>query len=90
VSGVIKLFGVYKSLKEHPFKKLFDKGVAVTLSSDDPPYFQTSIAHEYNMVAREFTLNEELLLDITRNAIEAAFVDEPTRWKLLNRLDNPF
>ena len=47
----------------------------------------TSLAREYEIGATEFGLSEEELRDITRTAINAAFVDEETRAKLLQKMD---
>jgi adenosine deaminase len=78
---------VFPSLAEHPFPKLRDAGCKVTLNSDDPPYFWTTLAREYEEAGRHFGLSEEDLRGITRMAIEAAFVDEATRAALLERVD---
>ncbi len=78
---------VFPSFEKHSFKELLDEGVQMTLSSDDPPFFHTSLINEYEIAAKYFGLNDRQLLEITRASIEAAFVDEPTRNKLLIRLD---
>ena len=80
--------GVYPSFAAHPLEKLFDAGVRVTLNSDDPPFFHTSLKHEYEIAEKHFGFDNEMLHQCTRTAIESAFVDEPTRTRLLNRLDN--
>ncbi|MEL6751042.1 MAG: adenosine deaminase [Pseudomonadota bacterium] len=80
--------GVYPDQAAHPLRKLFDAGVPVTLSSDDPPYFDTTLAAEYEIAARDHGFSEDELLACTRVALEAAFVDEPTRRRLLERLDD--
>ncbi len=79
--------GVFASFAEHAYPKLRKAGVRVTLNSDDPPYFQTSLGHEYDIARRHFGMSEAELLADTRTAIEAAFVDEPTRIKLLAIID---
>ncbi len=58
----------------------------MTLNSDDPPYFGTSLGREYEMAARHFGLNTEELEAMTRTAIEAAVLDEATRDGRLARL----
>lgn len=74
--------GLYPTYNDHPIKKLKDAGVKVTINSDDPPFFATSIGHEYTMAA-DMGFSDEEITDMTRTAIEAAFVDEPTRKHLL-------
>ncbi len=58
----------------------------MTLSSDDPPYFHTSIGREYDLAAAHFGFGEDALMAMTRNSIAAAFVDSETRQRLLERL----
>lgn len=79
--------GVYDSLDRHPLPELLAAGCRVTLNSDDPPYFATSIGREYATAAAHFGLDAAALLAITRTAIDAAFVDEATRAGLLARID---
>jgi adenosine deaminase len=63
-------------------------GCKVTLSSDDPPYFWTSLKREYEVAAEHFGLDDKALAGVTRTAIEGAFVDRKTRAALLARLGN--
>ncbi len=79
--------GLYRSYGGHPLARLRAAGVKTTLNSDDPPYFSTSVGREYVAAARHLDLGEDDLIGFTRNALEAAFVDEPTREVLLSRLD---
>ncbi len=79
--------GIYRDYGDHPLARLRADGVKTTLSSDDPPYFSTSVGREYVEAAEHLELGEDGLAGFTRNALEAAFVDEPTREILLARLD---
>lgn len=77
---------VYPSYAEHPLPRLRAAGVNVTLSSDDPPFFHTSLAREYETARTHFGMDDAALLEMTRNSIEAAFVDAETRTALLSRI----
>ncbi len=79
------VLGAYPSLAEHPFGALRDAGVRVTLGSDDPPYWGTTIGGEYAAARATWGLADDDLRAITRTAVEAAFVDEATRKSLLAR-----
>lgn len=81
--------GVYADMASHPFTELLAAGCRVTLNSDDPPYFATSIGREYATAAEDFGMTDEALRAVTRTALEAAFVDEEIRTGLLARLDEP-
>lgn len=80
---------VFDSFANHPFSRLRDAGCKVTLNSDDPPYFWTSLKREYDVAREHFGLDDKALTAITRTAIEAAFVDRKTRAALLGRLVEP-
>ena len=68
VSNVeLKVFDGYDS---HPFPMLRAAGCKVTLSSDDPPYFWTSLKREYEVAAEHFGLDDKALAAVTRTAIE--------------------
>jgi adenosine deaminase len=85
VSNVeLKVFDGYGN---HPFRSLMEAGCKVTLGSDDPPYFWTSLKKEYEVAGRHFGLDAKALTAVTRTAIEAAFVDRKTRAALLARLN---
>ena len=53
-------------------------GVPVTLGSDDPPYFATSIGHEYDLAHERLGADRQSLLNFTENALDAAFCDDQT------------
>ncbi|TIL44204.1 adenosine deaminase [Mesorhizobium sp.] len=78
---------VFDSFADHPFPALLAAGCKVTLNSDDPPYFRTSLKREYDIAAEHFSMNGKALAAVTRTAIDAAFVDRKTRAMLLGRLD---
>lgn len=77
---------LFDSFADHPFPALRAAGCKVTLNSDDPPYFWTSLKREYDIAAGHFAMDDKALTAVTRTAIEAAFVDRKTRAVLLGRL----
>ena len=78
--------GLYPDLARHPWRGLAEAGVRLTLNSDDPPFFSTSLAQEYRTAADIFGLDDTALTSVTKTALQAAFVDEATRDALLARL----
>lgn len=77
---------VFPDFESHPLRTFFDMGVKVTLNSDDPPYFHTSLAREYEIASTRMGFSDAELDTMTRTAIEAAFVDDATRAKLLEMI----
>lgn len=79
------VLGAYPDYAAHPFPVLRDAGVRVTLGSDDPPYWEATVGGEYAVARREWGLDDAALRDVTRTAIEAAFVPAGLRSSLLAR-----
>ncbi|MEZ5871485.1 MAG: adenosine deaminase [Nitratireductor sp.] len=77
---------VFPDFASHPFSRLHRAGCKVTLSSDDPPHFHTSLAREYQIARDEFGYGDSDLLGFTRTAIEAAFLDGDSKARLLEKL----
>jgi adenosine deaminase len=71
--------GLYPDRNAHPLHRLIAAGVRVTLNSDDPPFFHTTLGTEYDRAA----LSDAQLKQITRTAIETSFADDATKAKLL-------
>ncbi len=77
---------VFPDFASHPLRPLHEAGVRVTLNSDDPPFFHTSLAQEYDIASAVMGFSDDEINGMTRTAIEAAFVDEATRQRLLTRI----
>ena len=80
-SSNIKL-GLFKDFNSHPFPKLLDAGLKVSLNSDDPPFMSTTLAQEYALTQKAYNYSDEAMNAITAMAIECAFVDEETKKEL--------
>lgn len=80
--------GLYPVLRFHPVNLLRRAGVRITLNSDDPPFFRTTLGREYSLTAKTFNWTQEDLRVFTRTAIEAAFCDKATKERLLAKVDN--
>jgi len=65
--------GAVESLDAHPVRRLFDAGVPITLNSDDPAMFATSLSGEYELAAREFGFSEAELRGIAENGFRYGF-----------------
>jgi len=78
--------GLYPDLRAHPIAKLRAAGVKVTVSTDDPPFFRTSMSQEYQGLERAFGWDEDDFAALNRTAVEAAFCDATTRKRLEGKL----
>ena len=75
------------SLAEHPLPALVAAGVTVTINSDDPPMFATSLNHEYAVAAQLLGLDAPGVADLARAAVRASFLDEVAKGALLAEIE---
>lgn len=73
---------IVSSIEDHPLRRLLHAGVGVTLSTDDQTVSDVSLSDEYERAVTEIGLTLPELWTVSRNAVEAAFCDEPTRARL--------
>jgi len=83
------VLGVVPDWAAHPIQKLRERGVKVTVSTDDPPFFHTSMTHEYDRLSETFGWDESDFDEITQTALNAAFCDDDTRAMLRSKLGEP-
>ncbi|SRR6266496_420073 len=79
--------GCCPSLAEHPVRNYFDQGLMITLNSDDPAMFNTSLAQEYQLARSSFGFTDEHLREIARNSFEASFLPTEKKLEYLNLFD---
>jgi adenosine deaminase len=68
--------GVCGSLETHPIRQYYEKGLKVTVNSDDPTMFDTSITKEYLTIARGLQFDLKDLRRVLMNGVEASFLPE--------------
>lgn len=81
----IKL-AIFKSMEEHNLKRLLDRGLCVTVNSDDPAYFGAYIVDNYLAVQQALDLSREDIIRLARNSIEASFLAEAEKVFWLGKL----
>lgn len=79
--------GCCLQLRDHPVRKYFDAGLMLTLNSDDPAMFATSLTREYELAQSEFAFTDEHLRELARNSFEASFLPAEKKVEFLNLLD---
>ena len=79
--------GVCATIAEHPVRNYFDQGVMVTLNTDDPAMFATSLSREYQMAQDSFGFTDEHLRELARNSFEASFLPAEKKLAFLNLFD---
>jgi adenosine deaminase/aminodeoxyfutalosine deaminase len=75
------------SLAEHPLPVLVAAGVPVSINSDDPPMFSTTLDNEYRIAADLLGLHAPGVAELARAAVRASFMDQPDQAALLDEID---
>ena len=81
----IQLNSATSDLSQHPLPKFFRHGIPVTLSTDDPAMFHTTLLEEYSAALQMGLLLDDLLV-INRTAFEQSFLPDPARQSFLVQL----
>jgi adenosine deaminase len=68
--------GVCESVEAHPIKSYFERGLLVTVNSDDPTMFNTSLNQEYIVLAQQLGFTISDLQHVSLNGIDASFMSE--------------
>ena len=79
--------GLCPNIADHPAKSYFDHGVMITLNSDDPALFGTTLAREYQLAQQTFGFTDEHLRELARNSFEASFLPAEKKLEFLNLFD---
>lgn len=79
--------GAATSLADHPLRRLWEAGDFVTLNSDDPPMFNTTLVDEYRVAATHFGFTPAELAQVSRTAIGAALLPAAERARLVAEFD---
>jgi aminodeoxyfutalosine deaminase len=75
------------SLDEHPIRAFRDAGVTITVNSDDPPMFGTTLNREYELAGELLELDERGVADLARAAVHASYADEDVKKRILGEID---
>ena len=78
---------VVDQLTDHNLKELLDRGVLVTVNSDDPAYFGGYVLDNYVAIAEALSLSRDDLVTLAGNSIRAAFLTDEEKAVLLGELD---
>ncbi len=78
--------GCCPQLAEHPLRRYFDAGALVTLNTDDPEMFQTTLVREYQLAQDAFGFTNDELSQLAANSFRASWLPEERKRELLKLL----
>lgn len=76
------------SMAEHPLPVLVAAGVSVTINSDDPPMFATTLNDEYEVARELLDLDDQGVADLARNAVTASFAGDDVKASILEEINS--
>ena len=77
--------GVYPSLSQHPLPRLYAAGVPLTINSDDPPLFNTTLNDEVTLLANTFHFERDTINEILLNGVRYSFLPDEKKQLLEQR-----
>ncbi len=78
--------GICPSLAAHPLRRYFERGLLVSLNSDDPAFFGSDLANEYLLAHTELGFTREELRQLAANSFHASFLDADSKAAWLARV----
>ena len=79
--------GAAPRLEDPPVTQLYAAGAGVTINSDDPPMFGTTLNREYELAAGLLGLDDAGVADLARTAVRCSFLDPAGKAALLREID---
>ena len=78
---------VIQELHHHPLNTMINKGLLVTINSDDPAYFGGYMNENYFGIAKALNLSKEDIYKLTKNSFQASFLDEESKKQMIEKVD---
>ncbi len=78
---------VFDKLEDHNIKRLLDKGLRVTVNSDDPAYFGGYMNDNFIGTAKALSLSNEDIATIAKNSFHSSFISEELKQKYISQID---
>jgi adenosine deaminase len=79
---------VFKRMEDHNLKRLLERGVCVTVNSDDPAYFGGYVLENFLAVQNGLGLSRKQLVELARNSIEASFLADSAKRRWFSAIDD--
>jgi adenosine deaminase len=78
---------VIDELIHHPLRRMMDKGLMVTVNSDDPAYFGGYVNDNYRAVGSALSLTREEIIALARNSVQASLLSAAAKAEVLAEID---
>ena len=79
--------GVVPSIDDHPVRRYFERGIPVTVNTDDPKMFGNSLAEEYRLLEERLRFSRREIRGLVESAVRVSWLEEPRQRQLLASLE---
>ena len=79
---------VIVDLKDHPLKFMIDKGLLVTINSDDPAYFGGYLNENYISLSEALKLKKQEITQIAKNSFTGSFLSQSEKTQMISKIDD--
>lgn len=80
--------GVVPDMALHPIRKFYDEGLLLTVNTDDPKMFNTSLVEEYITLVEKLKFSLDDIVSLIKNGIKSAWCEESQKLALLKKIKN--
>ncbi|MDR2520965.1 MAG: adenosine deaminase [Spirochaetaceae bacterium] len=77
-----------KTIEQHPVRAFFDKNLFITVNSDDPALFSTSLTGEYMLLYKNGLFSQDEIVRLIKNNVTATFLPEDRKRAICARIDD--
>jgi adenosine deaminase len=78
---------VFDTLEHHPLARMLERGLCVTINSDDPSYFGGYVGENFTGTQAALRLSDDALVNMARNSFDASFIDDAAKTAYRAELD---
>ncbi len=79
--------GVVADIELHPIKKLYEEGLLITVNTDDPKMFNSSLGYEYRMLVEKLGFSLDDIVHLIKNAIKSSWCDDTEKMELFRKIE---
>ena len=82
--------GVVQKIEEHPIRRYFERGLLVTVNTDDPKMFGNSLAQEYDALENKLDFSPDEIHQLVENTVHASWLPKDQKQRYLERMHQNF
>ena len=82
--------GVVDTVKDHPVREFFDKGIVLSINTDDPKMFGTSLAEEYCLLQEEFDFTRNEICSLILQSVQTSWLSNEKQQNMIKAIEESF